>query len=1558
MRFSATDLSPRKIICLLLASTLILTPLCNYRTHTVKAFMPGAISGHIGGFGNWTHQDITESAIWSLFTEFGFTSTSQLNRDALDNITKNNGDTDKDDEKKHAYPHFDGEQFFTSQERLKVYKQRIDERMSFFPSGQQLYESQYYLGRALHTLQDFYSHSNWVELDPSPPIEINHGLGDFGITLSNPAANIRTCAECTRNICTQCENTLITQFLTTGYYGDDIETKDKKPPGKCSHGGNVLGVADTSGKGLIHAGINKDTRDCVISPHNEKHLLAAGAAIEATKEYLKEVRDLIGNPNMRILLGGFPRIGFVVDTTGSMGGEIASVQQQILSFVQTRASLNIPTMYFLFPFNDPGFGTITMTSDPNAFTTAVNALSANGGGDCPEPVNSALLRAFGQFDMGSGGDLLLFTDAAPKDPSLTLAVGSFARSAGIRLTTVFSGQNSGCDFTDSRFSTMTLDTGGQFWSLLPSEVGLLSNFSDFLALPNQVDVFSRIGFRSTVDQIFTMPIDAFMPRLILGVTGTGATNIVVRRPDNTIVQPNDPNISRVALSTGVIYSILNPAVGNWSITITGTGLGENHPYTSPVAYEASLEYATARDTEDNQSGPSAKLEPTAVAETSAALQSPEQFSIRVAGESTIDVSSFEFLEPIEDAPHPAFRTLTGSPIAGKTIPATAKLVADGSNTANVQFRALDGTVLQTLSLQEIPWPGDDPELLIPRETHFKEYIDDITVPNVPFQVYVTGLDNNGNPYQRLVPGIVRPQTVEIISPPVPNLHPGQSIAYNIQVKNSGPADTYVLSAVDDLNFLTGVAPTNFTLNTNETKIVKVVLDVPANAVPFSLDHLRFTVEGANSSTSASVGPFVVSELPALRLGSFTVTPIGGDGDAFLDPGEGATLSVQLVNNGASTATGIHASLSTSTSGVVVSQPSSDYSNIAPSANGTNLTPFVFYLPPNIGCGQTIQLTLSTSSEGNGSASQGEDNFTVSIGQPTFGSATVSYTGSAVSIPDSDAAGVNVPLTVSGVTGQIEDINFRIDGTTCNSTTTVGINHTYVSDLSATLISAAGTGRNMFELITNGFGGENFCQTVLDDQATTSIQDLVSTDAPFTGTFKPNKSLSIYRGENPNGTWNLHVSDTVAFDEGSVRAFSLIFSTAQYSCSAAPADTTAPSCTPTDFRPGPPASADITTQDLGTGLAAIRVTVADNVNVVVPSFTPGTTTPIVVSGTLIDPNVEGVFEIESVDVAGNRSTCERVIPAAPPKILFRTNRDGNYQLYVMNQDGTSPTRLTDPTLYHQSFSWSPNGQKIAFSVDVVGSNSWDIFVMDANGSNRVNITHDIKYQDTFGWSPDSTKLAFETDRDGPYALWWMNIDGTGLTRLTNTGGAERAPAWSPNGQKIAFLSYINSVNSKLDIWSINPDATGLVNLTQSSQSESAPIWKPDGSKILFGRRSSNTVPYDLYIMNPDGSGLQFLGVGATLPGYVWSADGSKILFTSSRDGNFEIYMMNADGSNQVRLTNNSAWDSNAEWAADGQHIIFHSFRTGNWEVYVMNADGSNVVNLTNNSAFDGPGLSQP
>jgi hypothetical protein len=172
------------------------------------------------------------------------------------------------------------------------------------------------------------------------------------------------------------------------------------------------------------------------------------------------------------LLSGSPRLAFVVDTTGSMGPEIASVRQQIFSIINARVSLNIPTTYILIPYNDPSIGTITVTDDPNVFTNAVNALSAFGGGDCPEPLNTALLRAFSEIQ--AGGDMFLFTDARAKDSHLAFSVGTFARSSGIRLTSVFSGVNS-CPLLDDSLSTLSFDTGGQFFSLNESEAGLVAN---------------------------------------------------------------------------------------------------------------------------------------------------------------------------------------------------------------------------------------------------------------------------------------------------------------------------------------------------------------------------------------------------------------------------------------------------------------------------------------------------------------------------------------------------------------------------------------------------------------------------------------------------------------------------------------------------------------------------------------------------------------------------------------------------------------------------------------------------------------------------------------------------------------------------------------------------------------------------------------------------------------------------------------------------------------------------------------------------------------------------
>ena len=111
-------------------------------------------------------------------------------------------------------------------------------------------------------------------------------------------------------------------------------------------------------------------------------------------------------------------------------------------------------------------------------------------------------------------------------------------------------------------------------------------------------------------------------------------------------------------------------------------------------------------------------------------------------------------------------------------------------------------------------------------------------------------------------------------------------------------------------------------------------------------------------------------------------------------------------------------------------------------------------------------------------------------------------------------------------------------------------------------------------------------------------------------------------------------------------------------------------------------------------------------------------------------------------------------------------------------------------------------------------------------------------------------------------------------------------------------------------------------------------------------------FEIYAMNADGTNQKRLtnnAAGDVEPAF--SPDGSKIAFTSNRDGNSEIYVMNADGTNQKRLTNNAASDNSPAWSPDGKKIVFSSFRDGDGEIYLMNSDGTNQVNLTNHAGND-------
>ena len=200
------------------------------------------------------------------------------------------------------------------------------------------------------------------------------------------------------------------------------------------------------------------------------------------------------------------------------------------------------------------------------------------------------------------------------------------------------------------------------------------------------------------------------------------------------------------------------------------------------------------------------------------------------------------------------------------------------------------------------------------------------------------------------------------------------------------------------------------------------------------------------------------------------------------------------------------------------------------------------------CGGTLTASIQFQ---DGASNLGTVTYTFTMGA-AGPAVTKSFTFSpGVTIPDSNAAGVNIPFTVSGV-GQIADLNFSLDGTSCNTTNpslTVGVDHSWVGDLKFTLTSPNATSVVLMNRPgggTFGASGNNFCQTVLDDDgAFPNIQTIQSSGAPplgppYTGSFNPQNPLSAFDGENADGTWTLNVSDNAAGDTGFVRAFSLIF----------------------------------------------------------------------------------------------------------------------------------------------------------------------------------------------------------------------------------------------------------------------------------------------------------------------------------------------------------------------------------------------------------------------------------
>ena len=227
-----------------------------------------------------------------------------------------------------------------------------------------------------------------------------------------------------------------------------------------------------------------------------------------------------------------------------------------------------------------------------------------------------------------------------------------------------------------------------------------------------------------------------------------------------------------------------------------------------------------------------------------------------------------------------------------------------------------------------------------------------------------------------------------------------------------------------------------------------------------------------------------------------------------------------------------------------------------------------------------------------------------------------------------------------------------------------------------------------------------------------------------------------------------------------------------------------------------------------------------------------------------------------------------------------------------------------------------------------------------------------------------QLAFTTNRDSNDEIYLVNADGTGLTRLTSDPAVDLQPTWAPDGSRLAFSS---NRSGPYNIYVMDADGKNVVNLSQSQSTDFLPAWSPDGTRIAFVRDMGSIAAgaWEIFVMDADGGNQVNLTNNIDIAAYPdWSPDGNKIVFESDRDFDvdptelaFEIFSMQADGTNVVNLSNNDAEDEGPSWSPDGERIAFFSDRAGNLEIFVMDPAGANLVNLTNHPAKDfGPAWS--
>ena len=260
------------------------------------------------------------------------------------------------------------------------------------------------------------------------------------------------------------------------------------------------------------------------------------------------------------------------------------------------------------------------------------------------------------------------------------------------------------------------------------------------------------------------------------------------------------------------------------------------------------------------------------------------------------------------------------------------------------------------------------------------------------------------------------------------------------------------------------------------------------------------------------------------------------------------------------------------------------------------------------------------------------------------------------------------------------------------------------------------------------------------------------------------------------------------------------------------------------------------------------------------------------------------------------------PSLEGLMLFASNRDGNFEIYVQNLVDLAQARLTNSTAQDIQPALAPDGGQFVFVSNRDGNN--EIYIRTIANQAPVNLTnHDADDQQP-AWSTDGSWIVFTSNRDGNQEIYIMNRDGSDLRNLTNNPAGDSAPTWFTSGSE-QWIAFTTNRDGNQEIYKVRPDGSGLANLTLNPANDHSP---------------SGSV-------------------------------GTLLAFVSERDGNSEIYTITDTGGAATNITNHPAQDLEPALQPGAQWISFASDRDGQLEIYVVPVTGGGAYNLTRNASQD-------